>query len=791
MGLANGGTDNGEAYRSTERMDRPMDMVEDSWFTLTLDPDGTVFSISKSFDRSFGRSSADLIGRRFKDLVSPPDWSNVEASMLALSSSQTGAQKVQAMLKIGEGRMLPFELSFVQLTDGDAPIAVNVLAKAIHRPGFQETKGDVEEFSEEMIASTTLRVISLDSQGIIGSLSGGLEADLGASRHSLDGRHVAELLDTNDLETVKSSIAAAMQGWSPLITLRFRKSDGGRLDLPCRMMHLKSRDGASSGFICVEQSYSPEPVPDAGEGYNLEVLAEASTDLLDAEDFDDSIDRDLDKLVESLGIEYSVFRLLLPDGKPKLVCSGLDFKNARRLLESRVMGSGQLYKIVQDGEPFISLDIRSDPRIIVEEADIRSMACLPIRHRHEIYGSALFASGRLNGVTQGKLPVLQVFCNQVAIAVRRARLQYELERRTREHETLYETSMALSGSLDYHTVLGTILAKATELVQADNAYLFVLDKRHKTLRCMAEKCEFPDAVRALELKVGEGITGLVAQSGEGMLIERADLDSRSKQVEGTPDDPSSLISVPLKMGDEVLGVVTLEKIPGIPFTKEEYRLIEMFTVQAATAVKNAIMFNQINEQSSAHQMYNVLLTHDVANYNVPIHGYLEMLAKDPKVDERQRRFVLSALAQSENISNLISDVRKLTALRTLTGREELRPIDLVAVVRECIDAIHLNTLYEEHEIRFPGPQVPVLVQGDSMVKDMVHTLMVNVVRYGKRSAIEVEILPYEENGCSYWRLNVKDRGNGIPEGRKAFLFKRFEQVDMEAMAEGHGIGLSV
>ena len=38
---------------------------------------------------------------------------------------------------------------------------------------------------------------------------------------------------------------------------------------------------------------------------------------------------------------------------------------------------------------------------------------------------------------------------------------------------------------------------------------------------------------------------------------------------------------------------------------------------------------------------------------------------------------------------------------------------------------------------------------------------------------------------------VKDKGEGVPEKRREFLFKRFDQVDVGAAAEGHGIGLSV
>jgi signal transduction histidine kinase len=352
--------------------------------------------------------------------------------------------------------------------------------------------------------------------------------------------------------------------------------------------------------------------------------------------------------------------------------------------------------------------------------------------------------------------------------------------------------MALSSSLDFEKVLGTILKKAAELVKADNVHMFRLDRKKNALVCVNSICEYHDSVIGMELKLGEGITGIVAQTGKGMLIERADKDERSKQIPGTPEDPSSLISVPLKMGEEILGVVTLERVPGIPFDKADFRIIEMFSVMAATAINNAQLYNKINEHATSQQMYTILLTHDVANYNVPIHGYLEMLAKDPKLDERQRRHILNALAQSENISSLISDVRKLALLRnTQEAEKSVEMIDLTKIVRECLESLRMNMLYEGIGLHYTPPQEEALVMGDVFVKDIVYNLLSNACKYGGSGPVDIEIYQHLEDSNNYWRLDVKDQGEGVPEDRRAFLFKRFDNFNAESASEGHGIGLSV
>ncbi len=525
---------------------------------------------------------------------------------------------------------------------------------------------------------------------------------------------------------------------------------------------------------------------------DLEALVETSKDIVESDDLVEAIDRDLGKFIDFLGVDFGVFRLIGEQAKPRMVCAGMDFKSGRKLLEMRLVGEGALYRDIQAGKTFISMDLQGDPRIVLEDSDIRSLACLPIKFRSEVFGAACFGSRTIGSSLQSKLPILQVFCNQVALSLRKARLKSELQRRNRELEILYETAMSLAGSLDSQKVLETILKKASELVKAENVHMFRLDRKKNTLVCVSSISEFQDNVMGMELKLGEGITGIVAQSGKGMLIERADKDERSIQIPGTPEDPSSLISVPLKMGEEILGVVTLERVPGIPFNKSDFRIIEMFSVMAATAINNAQLYNQINEHAASQQMYTILLTHDVANYNVPIHGYLEMLAKDPKLDDRQRRYIISALAQSENISSLISDVRKLALLRTAKDSEiVVETIDLTKIVRECIESLRMNTLYEGIGLHYSPPKDDALVSGDTFVKDIVFNLLSNACKYGGSAPVEIEIYPYLENSYDYWRLDVKDQGEGVPEDRRAFLFKRFDNFNVESASEGHGIGLSV
>ncbi len=121
-------------------------------------------------------------------------------------------------------------------------------------------------------------------------------------------------------------------------------------------------------------------------------------------------------------------------------------------------------------------------------------------------------------------------------------------------------------------------------------------------------------------------------------MERADLDERSKQVEGTPEEPSSVISVPLKIGDEMLGVMTWRRFPEShsPRTSTGHGAV---LAACGMALKNSGRFQDIKSKVSAQKNLQHPADPRRGQLQRADTRVLEMLIKDPKLDERQRRYV--------------------------------------------------------------------------------------------------------------------------------------------------------
>ncbi len=656
-------------------------------------------------------------------------------------------------------------------------------------------KGQPVPLSADLLASLNIMLVYVNPSGAIVHVNRAFENLLGYTLDEIRGRQLGTLttMDATAMQRMRDAGRDMRPGEVLSVDVDLRTSEGKIIHSQWRAMSVRDEYGGLMGVIALAQDPNAARVLEVQVSElssQIETLSVSAAEMESALDPDEVMEQMISRMMAAIHMQLAVIRMADDPGQQQVFYKGLDFQEARNILDVEVEDL-ILSDWIDARGIYICPDRELDPFFSKIYGMPRSFILASIGLRGFPLGLALFGSPAKDKDLERKAPVLQTFLHQIAMRKRDEITHEDVTHRNVELQTLYETSKMLSSTIEHKIVLELILEKSMELVRSDNCLIFELDKKGRRLRCVASKTKDGVSAEGLEIAIGEGISGLVAQHREGMLIERADMDGRSILLDGTPDEPSSIISVPLNIGDEIFGVMTLEKTPGVPFNTSEYRLVEMFSIQAAFALKNAGMYKSMEDNMAMQQMYNVLLTHDVANYNVPIHGFLELLVKDPKLDDRQRRYVRSALVQAENISSLIASVRKLWWLRTTDQELDLGPINLAPFVRECIDSLRMSSLFNAIEIKGRYESEQAFVVADVFVKDILYNLISNACKYGDMRPVEVELYAWEENGKDYWRLDVKDQGKGIPDERKSALFKRFDRLDSVTAAEGHGLGLSV
>lgn len=161
-----------------------------------------------------------------------------------------------------------------------------------------------------------------------------------------------------------------------------------------------------------------------------------------------------------------------------------------------------------------------------------------------------------------------------------------------ELDALKSIGMNLTSSLDLQTVLDAVVAEAMRLIKnARSAHIYLYS--HGSLDFGASLNM--DGVRntVFAMPRPNGLTYSVASSGEQIVVE--DILHHPLFKEATLDWAGSIIGIPLKFNNSIVGVMNLSRTTVGGFTKAELRLIGLLADQAAAAISNASLHKGVTE----------------------------------------------------------------------------------------------------------------------------------------------------------------------------------------------------
>jgi adenylate cyclase len=255
--------------------------------------------------------------------------------------------------------------------------------------------------------------------------------------------------------------------------------------------------------------------------------------------------------------------------------------------------------VITTGESLNIKDAYRDPRF---NPDVdkktgyhtRTLLCIPVRNeRGKIMGAIQVLNKKVGVFTEEDEEFLQALGSQAAIALENASLTEQLHRRMERSEYLLDIMRSFSSQLERDRLLPVIMEKITVSMQADRSTLFLVDKKTDELFSRVAQGE---NIKEIRFPKDRGIAGHVATTGETLNIQEAYSDPRFNQEvdRRTGYRTRSILCMPIKTSaGEVIGVVQVLNKKGGPFTDEDEALLSALSAQAAVALDNSNLFEEV------------------------------------------------------------------------------------------------------------------------------------------------------------------------------------------------------
>jgi GAF domain-containing protein len=353
----------------------------------------------------------------------------------------------------------------------------------------------------------------------------------------------------------------------------------------------------------------------------------------------------------------------------------------------------------------------------VEVGGVRTILGVPMLNEGELIGSFTLYRQEVRPFTDKQIALVTNFAAQAVIAIENARLLNELRQRTDDlSETLEQQTASAKvlevisrSAFDLRAVFETVAESSVRLCEADRAFIFQYDGELLRMKAFYNASpELADWVREHPVRPGNHLASArAALHRQTIHIPDAQVDPEYFHGGKLVEAFRTVLTVPILKSDDLLGVIMIYRLDVQPFTEKQIALVETFADQAAIAIENTRLLQELQQRTDEVMNLNQELEQRVADQV----GEIERMS-------RLRRFlppqVADLIVASGTEKQLESRRREITALfcdlRGFTGfSESADPEDVMTLLREYHEALGASIIkYSGTLERYAGDGVMVV-----------------------------------------------------------------------------------
>jgi sigma-B regulation protein RsbU (phosphoserine phosphatase) len=218
-----------------------------------------------------------------------------------------------------------------------------------------------------------------------------------------------------------------------------------------------------------------------------------------------------------------------------------------------------------------------------------SQLAVPVRRKGKVIGALNLLNEVEGAFTSQDEALLRQFAAHVAVAIENARLFKSERHYVDTLETLAEIGREMSSILDLDALLTRIASLTKRLIDYRTFGILLLDEGTNELE-MKLAVRYGKGAESKHVRLGEGLVGWAALHKEPVLVADVSQDPRYINL---VDDARSELVIPMLIKDRCIGVFDLESPELDAFTKEHKELLTLLASQAAVAIDNARLYEEV------------------------------------------------------------------------------------------------------------------------------------------------------------------------------------------------------
>jgi PAS domain S-box-containing protein len=258
---------------------------------------------------------------------------------------------------------------------------------------------------------------------------------------------------------------------------------------------------------------------------------------------------------------------------------------------------GQNGPLANQQKPIVFSDVQPEGWFVRDDsnASFHSFIAVPMVAGDTVFGLLHLENRQPNFYTDEYAALAQTFANQAGIAIEKAQLYQDALRAAERRAVLHRISQDIVRfTQDPEQIYAAIHEAACQLMACD-VFLIILRDETGSENVPVYAVEVGQRFELERVPGTSGLAGLVINNGTSLILkDESEVAQREAIHFGSSKRVQAVVAVPLRTGDQVIGMLSAQSYEPYAYDLEEQALLEMLATHAATAIENSRLF--ISEQ---------------------------------------------------------------------------------------------------------------------------------------------------------------------------------------------------